>query len=196
MKYNKKQKLLAIILYISIVVAMLITLVGTIYTIADIIMPTGKTEAFQSLSIGFQIAIIGGLLAGLFILITIFYGLFRKGIRFLLRIMFKDRHLAQKYKNRVAVQVIAGGLLISIFAVIVGIVIALLLELTGLSQNFLMILTYYSQGAIVLFVGLFVFLIIGLVFLFIFLMTNGYYLIIRIVMDLEEEEEEVKLEDD
>ena len=89
--YTKTQRKISTVLYILVIIAALVTIGGTIYTIADLIMATGKLELFQTLNLGYQVAIIGGLLAGLFFLLIFFYGLYKKGSTLILTNIFKKR---------------------------------------------------------------------------------------------------------
>jgi hypothetical protein len=190
--YTKKQKKIALIMYISIVIACLVCIAGIVYTIADLIMATGKLTYFLSLNVGYQIAVIGALFAGLFFLIVNFYGLYKKGINLILKNIFKKKIYDEKYKNRVAVKTAAGALMLSICAIIIGIVFALFYELFstpgGSDSSLITLFAQFSQGQVVLFVGIFLFIIIGLVFFMNYLWYNGYYMILKLIEDLEESE--------
>ena len=91
--FTKKQVNIAIIFYVAIVSACIITLAGVIYTIADLLMAQGKLGLFLSLSLGYQIVIIGGFFAGLFFLLILFVGLFKRGTKGLLKYIFKTKKL-------------------------------------------------------------------------------------------------------
>ena len=185
--YTIFQKLVATIFYLSIVVACMITIAGVIYTIADLIMREGKMELFQELNIGFQIAIVGGLLAGLFFLIALSFGISKKGKTFLLRTIFRERVLHSKYKSRISVQIFTIGLLSSVFAVILGLIVAFFYELyTGISFTFLL---NFSIGQLVLFTGIVIFFILGLIIGLFYLWHNGYYLIVAMFFTLEKSPE-------
>lgn len=189
--YSNYQKIIANIFYISIVSACIITIGGVVYTIADLIMAEGKLELFQGLNLGLQIAIIGALFAGLFVLIVIGIGMSKKGRIFLLRTIFRERVLLSKYKNRRSIQIITICLLVSVFAIILGIIVAFFYELfIGISFTFLQ---DFSQGQLVLFIGLIIFMIVGLVIGFFYLWHNGYYLIVSMFFTLEKSppEEEI-----
>jgi hypothetical protein len=189
--YSNYQKIIANIFYISIVIACLITIGGVVYTIADLIMAEGKLELFQGLNLGLQIAIIGTLFAGLFVLIVIGIGMSKKGRIFLLRTIFRERVLLSKYKNRISIQIITICLLVSVFAIILGIIVAFFYELfIGISFTFLQ---DFSQGQLVLFIGLIIFMIVGLVIGFFYIWHNGYYLIVSMFFTLEKSppEEEI-----
>ena len=185
--YSTFQNIIATIFYLSIVVACMITIAGVIYTIADLIMREGKMELFQELNIGFQIAIVGGLFAGLFFLIALSFGMSKKGRSFLLRTIFRERVLHSKYKSRLSVQIFTIGLLLSVFAVILGLIVALFYELfTGISFTFL---RDFSIGQLVLFAGIIIFLILGLIIGLFYLWHNGYFLIVSMFFTLEKSPE-------
>jgi len=186
--YSKTQKLIATIFYICIVIISIITIGGVVYTIADLIMAEGKLELFQEQNLGIQIAIIGALFAGLFILIVFGIGMSTKGRAFFLRTIFRDRKLHAKYKNNRIVQGITISLLISILAIIIGMVVAFFYELfIEVSFTFLQ---DFSDGQILLFFALLVLMVFGLVVGFFYFWFNGYVLIIKLIYKLEEEEEE------
>jgi len=181
--YTKTQRKIATVLYILVIIAALVTIGGTIYTIADLIMATGKMELFQALNIGYQVAIIGGLLAGLFFLLIFFYGLYKKGVNLILNNIFKKRIYNEKYKGRLTVRLAAGALMFSIFAIIIGILFAVLYDLTmrpaGSEGTLSSAFENFSQGQVVLLIGLGLFVIIGLIFFLNYLWYNGYYMILK-----------------
>ncbi len=189
--YSNYQKIIANIFYISIVISCIITIGGVVYTIADLIMAEGKLELFQGLNLGLQIAIIGTLFAGLFVLIVIGIGMSKKGRIFFLRTIFRERVLLSKYKNRISIQIITICLLASVLAIILGIIVAFFYELfIGISFTFLQ---DFSQGQLMLFIGLLIFMIVGLIIGFFYLWHNGYYLIVSMFFTLEKSppEEEI-----
>lgn len=191
-EYNKIQRSIAAIIYIFIVIATITSLAGTIWTIADIfIAPTGKLELFLDLNLGYQIAIVGGFSAGLFFLLVFFFGLFKKSARSLIKFIYRKRELEERYKNRKDVKIGAGGLLISLLAIILGTLFAIIWDLiTGPSgDSFSLLNLLDSTGPWVLFVGIGLFLLIGAVLFMIYFWKNGYYLILKIMGILEKEEE-------
>jgi len=89
-EFSKNQKTVALIFYILIVGASLVTIGGVVWTFADIfISTTDKWELFLALNLGYQIAIIGGLLAGLFFLLIFFFGLFKKTSKSLINFIYR-----------------------------------------------------------------------------------------------------------
>ncbi|MFX1503597.1 MAG: hypothetical protein ACFFDH_21735 [Promethearchaeota archaeon] len=189
-EYRKSQKIIALVFFVIIVIASVITIGGVVWTFADIFIgTTGKWEAFLALNLGYQIAIIGGLLAGLFFLLVFFFGLFKKTSRSLIHFIYKKRELEEKYKNRTDVKIAAWGLLISLICIIIGVISAILLDIFASSAGDpSAILTFLgSTGPRVLFIGIGLFLIIGVIMFSIYFWKNGYYLILRLLGKLEKD---------
>lgn len=190
-EYSEKKEKVATGFYIALVIAWIVTIIGAIWTIADILNPTGKLEAFLSYNIGYQIAIIGGFLAGLFFLLVFFIGFYKRGTSTILRILYKKRELEERYKNRLDVKIAAAGFLISIITIIVGISIALLVDTFSGAEDTIFsitaIITIFPNGALILFAGLGLFLVIGIIVFIIYFIRNGYYLILKIFGVLEKE---------
>lgn len=191
--YSKSQKVIALIFFIIIVIASIVTIGGVVWTFADIFIgTTGKWEAFLGLNTGYQIAIIGGLLAGLFFLLVFFFGLFKKTSRSLINFIYRRRELEEKYKNRTDVKIAAWGLLISLIGIIVGVIIAVFWDIfASSSTDPSVILTFLgSWGPRVLFIGIALFLLVGVVLFLIYFWKNGYYLILRLLGSLEKEKKD------
>ncbi|MCK4383842.1 MAG: hypothetical protein KAW66_11145 [Candidatus Lokiarchaeota archaeon] len=186
--YPSNQRKVGDLFYIFIVISCLICITGVIWSISDFIMPTGKLLSFLGLTLGYQIAIVAGILAGLFFLLIFFFGLFKKGRRWVLHFIFKVKEIEEKYKNRIDVKIAAGGLLISIMAIIIGIVIAMIQEiLLGPSQGspFSAFLASFSTGNWILFTGISLFAILAVTLFMIYFWKNGYYVILRVMGKLE-----------
>jgi len=188
-EFSKSQKIVAGVFYVMIVAASLICLGGVIWTLADIfIRPTGKFDLFLDLNLGYQIAIIGGLLAGLFFLMVFFFGLFKKTSRSLIKFIYKRRELEDRYKNRTGVKIAAGGLLVSLIVIIIGIIFAIFWDLIDSGGSVSLLTLFGSTGPWVLVVGIGIFLAIGATLFMIYFWKNGYYLILKIMGALEKEE--------
>lgn len=190
-EYNKVQKGIAAIFYFLIVVASIVTLGGVVWTLADIFIgATGKFELFLDLSLGYQVAIIAGLLAGLFFLLVFFFGLFKKSTRSLIKFIYKKRELEEKYRNRTDVKIAAGGLLISLIGIIIGIIFATIQDVisvsSGESSNLRDLLG--SNGPWVLIIGIGIFLLVGVALFMIYFWKNGYYMILRLIGAIEKED--------
>jgi len=186
--YPSKQKVVGDLFYIFIVSSCLICIIGGIWSIFDFIMPTGKLESFLGLTLGYQIAIVAGILAGLFFLLIFFFGLFKKGRKWVLHFVFKVREIEERYKNRIDVKIAAGGLLISIMAIIVGLVIAIIQEIVlgpSPSSPFPGLFASFSTGNWILFTGISLFAILAVSLFMIYFWKNGYYVILRVMGKLE-----------
>ena len=190
-EYSKNQRIVSLVFYILIVSASLVTIGGVVWTIADIFIgTTGKWELFLVLNLGYQIAIIGGLLAGLFFLLIFFFGLFKKTSKSLITFIYKKRELEEKYKNRVDVKIAAGGLIISLIAIIIGVIFAVVLDIFSVSAGeSSSLLTFLgSTGPWVLFIGIGLFTIVGVALFMIYFWKNGHYLILRLIGAIEKEQ--------
>ncbi|MFX1411855.1 MAG: hypothetical protein ACFFA6_16030 [Promethearchaeota archaeon] len=187
-EYSKVQKLIASIFYFLIVIASIVSLGGIVWTFADLFIGrTGKLEQFLDLSLGYQIAIIAGLLAGLFFLLIFFFGLFKKSTRSLIKFIYKKRELEEKYKNRTDVKIAAGGLLISLIAIIIGVIFAIVQDVVTVSSGGSSSLAeiFGSTGPWVLFIGLALFLVVAIALFMIYFWKNGYYLLLRLIGAIE-----------
>lgn len=190
-EYNKIQKGIAAIFYILIVIASIVTMFGVIWTLADIFIgTTGKFELFLDLNLGYQIAIIGGLLAGLFFLLIFFFGLFKKSTRSFIKFIYKKRELEEKYKNRTDVKIAAGGLLVSLICIIIGIIYAIIQDVISVSsgESSTVMDLLGSTGPWVLFIGIGIFLLVGIALFMIYFWKNGYYILLRLIGAIEKEE--------
>jgi len=191
-QYTGRQKIIGTVFYVSFVIAFIMIIGSAIWTLLDIIMAQGKTELFLRLSLGLQIAIIGGILAALFFLLILFYGLFKRGTSVILNLIFRPIQLEDKFKNRKTVKIAAGALMISLFAIIIGIVISIIYEIfrslvggqefsiAGLTENL-------SGGQIALIISILYLIITILALALLYMWFNGYGLIIRLLYTLEEE---------
>jgi len=188
-RYTKRQKTIATIIYLAIVISCLIIIFGMIVTVANFIQPDGKWEAFTGGKIGTMIAIIGGALAGTFFLIFFFYSLAKKGVSAITRVVFKTRELDEKYKNRTSVKLFAGAIMLSIFAAIIGIVFTLVEEAiaggTGTFSAFLTAIIDLNMGLYIMLFGAAILVLMGLIFALDILWYNGYYIIIKMIGGLD-----------
>ena len=189
-EYRKSQRVIALIFFIIIVIATLVSLGGVVWTIADFFIgTTGKWEQFLALNTGWQIVIIGGLLAGLFFLLIFFFGLFKKTSRSLIHFIYKKRELEERYKNRTDVKIAAWGLLISLIGIIGGAVFAILWDIftSGSGDPSIILTLLGSTGPRVLFIGIGLFMLIGIAIFLIYFFRNGYYVVLKILGGLEKE---------
>jgi preprotein translocase subunit SecY len=186
--YSSSQKAVGELFYIFMVISCIGIVVGCIWSILDFVMPSGKFDLFLALNLGYQITIVAGFLAALFILLIIFFGLFKKGAKGVLRFLFKERELEERYKNRLDVKIAAGGLLLSIMAVMVGLIFAIVQDFYGSGSSPLAsIVAGFSAGNWVLAGSLAFLALVGLTLFLIFFWKNGNYAIYKIIGTLEKE---------
>ncbi|MFX1241168.1 MAG: hypothetical protein ACFFA7_07960 [Promethearchaeota archaeon] len=191
-EYRKSQKIIALVFFIIIVIATIVSLGGVVWTIADFFIgTTGKLEQFLALNLGWQIAIVGGLLAGLFFLLVFFFGLFKKTSRSLIHFIYKKRELEERYKNRINVKIAAWGLLISLIGIIGGAIFAILWDIftSGTGDPSFILTLLGSTGPRVLFMGIGLFMLVGITLGLIYFWRNGYYLILKLLGGLEKEKQ-------
>ncbi len=189
-EYSNRQKKIAQGMYISIVVAALITIIGAVWNIANLFQAEGKWEAFLAASTGFKIVVIGGIFAGLLFFVILFYGLAKKGINVILRITFKKREKMEKVEGKMTAKIGATAIMLCIFAVIIGFFYLLVDELvfngsTSSLGTYLETLILYDQGLLVLYIGIALLALNGLIFALNFLYYNGYYLLLKMIGGLE-----------
>ncbi len=191
-KYLKRQITIGKIFFVFLTISIIICIGGAVYTLADIFIPTGKLEEFLALGFGLQIAVLGSLFAGLFFLLVAFYALYKKGNKKILKILFKEKkQILDKYRGKVGVKVIVFGVLISICFVIVGILYSLLEVLLlsgGEFQGLIAFLDSLTGGQRILLIGLVSLSLIVLIILFKYFIDHGYYLILKLLYNIEETE--------
>ena len=188
-EYNSNQRAVGELFYVFMVISCIGIVVGLVWSILDFIMPLGKFDLFLTFNLGYQITIIAGFLAALFFLLIFFFGLFKKGAKGVLRFLFKERELEERYKNRIDVKIVAGGLLLSIMAIIVGIIIAIVQDIVvgAGSLPFAGLFTGFSAGNWILFGSISFLALVGLTLFLIFFWKNGNYFLLKIIGILEKE---------
>jgi uncharacterized protein YacL len=189
LEYSSNQKAVGELFYIFMVISCIGIIVGLVWSILDFVMPQGKFDLFLALNLGYQITIVASILALLFILLIFFFGLFKKGAKGVLRFLFRERELEEKYRNRKDVKIAAGGLLLSIMAIIIGIIYAITQDMVlgGGSSPLSSVFAEFSAGNWILFGSLAFLALVGLTLFLIFFWKNGNYAIMRIVGILEKD---------
>ena len=117
-----------------------------------------------------------------------FFGLFKKGRKWVLHFIFNVREIEEKYKNRLDVKIAAGGLLISIMAILIGVVISIIQDtLVAPDPNSPLsaFLASFLTGNWILLAGIGLFAVLAIILFMIYFWKNGYYLILRIMGKLE-----------
>lgn len=190
--FTRSQRIIATVIYIALVGAILVTIVGCVWAVFDIFMSTGKLVAFLALSFGYQMAIIGSFLAGFFFLLIVFFGLSKKGVKVITKITFQPRIIEEKYQNKAIIKIFSGAIMLSIFAIIIGILVSIVMDLVLGSSSDGSITNIFaafdSTGTFVLFLGILLLVLVGLSFSLNWLWYNGYYFLLRIATSIESED--------
>ena len=189
-EYSKTQINVAKAFYIWLVAAIIITILGIIWSAGEVVFGQGLIfDWFITLQLGWQIAVIGALLAGLFFLLVYFFGLFRKGEKSILNVTFKTKPVGDQYKNRKEVKIIVFGFLLSLAGIIFGVVYGAIIEILEVfSAGASSTLGAFSSGQLCLILGILLLILDALCIFIIFFMKNGYYLVLRLIGGLESED--------
>jgi hypothetical protein len=186
-QYPKTQIKIAKFFYIWLVVAIIITILGFLWFGGEVLFGQGLVfDWFMALQLGWQIAVVGALLAGLFFLLVYFFGLFKKGENAIFNLTFKIKQVDDQYKNRREIQVIVFGLLLSLIGIMFGVVYGLITEiLSAFSAGASSTLAAFSPGELCLIGGILLLVLDGLCMFMIFFIKNGYYSILRLIGKIE-----------
>jgi len=189
-EYTETQIKVATGFYVVFIIALIVTITGGIWVIADLLLGDTKiTQWLFDLNFGLVIVIIGALLAGLFFIIVFSYGFFRRGRKRILKWTFKAKDVDEKYKKRKEVTIIAFAFLISIIVIIVGgVIFVIMLILTAFTQlDPSTTLAAFSNSQLCLFIGIALMVLDGLGIFFINFLKNGYYFVLKLIGGLEKE---------
>ena len=158
-----------------------------VYTIADLISPTGKTGFFLSLPNGVKLMVIGAFLFGAFMIFVVVTLLYTRGTNTITRAVFSaERWYREQHTARNA-KIITAGLMVSIPVIIIGVILALFLSYphagtgggTGTgsgsttSSVFLDFITSLSVGELLLLVASLYLFLLNMILLFAWLYNQG-----------------------
>jgi len=141
-------------MYYIFVVILLEIAGATAWTISDIISPTGKWADFWSLNSGVKIAVIGIIAFVVFLLLVIFYGMHRKGIHVLTKAIFASKKLYRDTKGTKIAQVVTGGLMVSIFILVLGVIVFIIEMAGGTGPAIVWLVPQLTTGEILLAIGM------------------------------------------
>ncbi|MBD3254596.1 MAG: hypothetical protein GF383_05860 [Candidatus Lokiarchaeota archaeon] len=182
---------IARLFYYAFVIASTVIALGIWVTIIAAIDPE-IWRLYLELDLGYQIAIVGGIITAHLILIVLFYALFRGGSLRMCRVLYKNRVVAEKYEDHTLLRWLMGVTLLGVYVTVIALIIGLL------TQDFVkwwvdtwtwMVENIKNPGIWILLAGIDIMLVI-LFFFFMFVLWNhGVYLILRQIKKIEEEEE-------
>lgn len=198
-KYSTWDIRVARTFYYSIIVASAIVVLGIWGMITEFLASTGQFADFISLHLGFQIAIIGGIITGHLVLLVLFYTLFRGGIVKLSRILFKDKKIAKKYEDFTTLRWLIAVMLLGAYITSLGLLIALLPGAIwgGILELWVWMWMNFTVWQWILYFGISIFIWIAIFFVGFYLWNHFVYVILKRVKQIEEElevEEEIKRE--
>jgi hypothetical protein len=182
-EYASTELLIVRIIFSTILVALVVSVWGLIWTIGDAIQPDGKFQSFLELSALTKTMIIGVGLLGLVFLGIFMAVVYRRGRDWMLEALFLERPKPEGEEYPPA-KIITACCLIAVCWVATGLIIALIQEIAALwaDASIFNALTEWSGGLSVLVVGLTGLLIAALAFVFIYLWLNGYVWVINTIL--------------
>ncbi|HME53846.1 MAG TPA: hypothetical protein VKM55_16580 [Candidatus Lokiarchaeia archaeon] len=118
--FTEHEKKIGRILYFILVVCIIASIAGLGWTILDIIQPTGKLETFLQGNAGLKLVLLGIAAFILFLMLIAFYGMRRRGIDLITRVVFTAKRVYRDMKVPKMAQFTTGGLIVSIFVMALG----------------------------------------------------------------------------
>ncbi|MHA1822087.1 MAG: hypothetical protein ACTSVC_16555, partial [Promethearchaeota archaeon] len=183
-RLNKLNEKYSVTFYYILVAGFFALIIGIIWAIFDAIQPVGKWDWFVNQNVGIKFAILGSLGIFLFSLAILVFAFFKKGNRLIYRLLFPSEIKEKITKDNRYAQVIAIGLIVSVFVLAFGLIISLVQGVFthDPNVNFIDYLLSLPNGLkIILISGLFEIFVI-LIIIFVYLWQNGYSLIVNKVL--------------
>jgi hypothetical protein len=182
---------IAKLVYYGLIIATAIVVLGIWFVIITALIPGKAWQVFLDLELGFQIAIIAGIITGHLFLLVLFYTLFRGGMVKLCKALFKDRLLAKKWEDYSTLRLLVGTALFSLYVTLIALLIGFLPYTfwNALWSLWMWIVNNFGFGLWVLWVGLMIFLVLGIIFIGFVLWNHGVYGVLRRVKTIEDEME-------
>jgi hypothetical protein len=125
-EFTRKEYDTGLIFFWLLIIGIVFLAFCIIWTIADLIAPTGKTAFFVSLPFGVKFMVIGMFLFGFFMLFVMFTILYNRGTNAITKAIFSAEKLYREQKATKEARIITAGLLISIFVIGGGILLAII----------------------------------------------------------------------
>lgn len=187
------------LIYYGFILASVILVLGIWMLILTIIIPIGLFEFFSGLELGYQIAIIAGMVTGHLFLLVLFYTLFRGGMVRLCQTLFKDRLVAKKWEDYYGLRMLVGVSLIGLYITILSLLIGLLptVFFASIGDLFLWMFNWGQARFWFLWIGFLILIIVGIIFVGLALWNRGVFWVLSHVKEIEEEieiEEQIKKE--
>ncbi|MHA1727056.1 MAG: hypothetical protein ACTSYC_08765 [Promethearchaeota archaeon] len=176
--------------YYAVIIATIIIVFGIWGTIIDLLLVNTRfLDFYLNLPLGFQVALIGGIVTGHLLLLVLFYALFRGGIVRTCSILFKDRLIAKKWEDYTVLRWLIAVTLLGVYVTVISVVVTIL-PLSTWAQNLTQwMIENFGIVHWILYAGLMTLLGIGLVFMAFVIFNHWVYWVLRRIKTIEEEEE-------
>ncbi len=176
-------------IYYGLIVATAVVVLGIWFTIITLVIPGTFWVIFLGLHLGFQIAIIAGIVTGHLFLLVLFYTLFRGGMVKLCNALFKDRRLAKKWEDYSTLRLLVGTALFSLYITLLALLIGFLPYTfwNALWSLWMFMVNNFGFGLWILWVGGMIFLVIAIIILGFVLWNRGVFWVLSKVKTIEDE---------
>jgi len=194
--FRVRKTVASVVFYYIIALSVIALAFGSIYAIMDAIQPTGKWDWFLSISPGLKFVIIGAFGFLFFVLLTTAWILFRRGNRFIFKLLYPDIERPKIKRENSSAKVITAGLLISVFIIAAGVVISILQGMFsgGTNEDFLSFISTLPGGLLTMLISLLILSITLLIVIFVWIWENGYNFVLnKIVKYNAPKDEEFKI---
>jgi hypothetical protein len=188
--YTKQQKITGQIFFGITVASVAVIVFGIIFAIIDAVAPTGAWDSFKGYPIGIQFSIIGTFVAGLFFLLVGAMTIYRWGNYVISNALFIRMQPVGMQKDNSSAKIIAAGILAGIFLIAFSLTVWLLsLWIGAFGENVtnpFESLANMSGGLLMLTIGLLILVFVILILGFAYIFNNGYYLIVKKIIEAQE----------
>ncbi|HME53845.1 MAG TPA: hypothetical protein VKM55_16575 [Candidatus Lokiarchaeia archaeon] len=174
--FTARENRVGVILFWLLIAGVTVFFAGLLYTIADVIQPTGKASLFWAFPMGLKIIIIGAFMFGFFMLFVIFTVLYNRGTKALTKAVFSAAKMYRETKPSNGARFVTAGLMVAIFIIGAGIVV-ILFQLPSTNghhgSGFLAFLDSLTVGEILLMLASVYLAFITLAILFVWVFSSG-----------------------
>jgi hypothetical protein len=189
--FTEKQKMLGRVLYIIFICSVLVMFLGIVWAIADAINPSGKWNDFIGYPFGIQLTLIALFATGVFGLLVGSMMLYKWGMLAINTALFVRMEPSGLKKDNMSAKIIAGGILASIFLIVISLIIWLIssgIQAIAGSEvaNIFVNLAELSNGLAILVVGFLILLFSFLFLSFVYVFNNGYFLLLKKVVEAQD----------
>jgi len=169
--FTKREHDAGHVIFWMLIVGITFFFAGLIYTIADLIMPTGKTSLFLLFPMGLKIIIVGAFMFGFFMLFVMFTVMYKRGTDALTKAIFSAEKMYRQVKTSSGARIVTAGLMISIFVIAAGIFLGIFQ--TAGHTGFMAFLESITIGETLLTIATLYLVFVTLAIMFMWLWSQG-----------------------